>query len=198
MTKAGYSPEAASEVWAQLIEERQASAKARKKKYKDGAASALSTHPPSQDRMKDLALTAESLKRRTADGVEFDGHRAEFLRAVGPYRAELLDEQIKLNDSGASLYLLNSLAQDGWDSTLKFYEGEMYRFRGEAGDEDRAREAYLVAAKSPDASPEAIRAHGYAQLKAGNREEARRALLQYLELKPDANDAQMVRFTLEQ
>jgi beta-barrel assembly-enhancing protease len=197
INEAGYSPQAASEVWAQFIEERKASAEIRKKRYR-GDVSAYSTHPPSEDRMEGLGATAKILRMRAGSDHHYDDRRASYLEAMGPYRAMLLEEQIKLNDSGASLYLISSLAQDGWDSVLKFYEGEIYRLRAEPGDVERAAAAYKDAVAFPDAGPEAFRAHGYAQLKVGNHDEGRAALRRYLELKPDAPDAQMVRFTLEQ
>ena len=78
----------------------------------------------------------------------------------------LLDEQIKLNDPGASLYLVKSLAEDGWNGLLRYNEGEVYRLRGEAGDHEKAAEAYAAATAFTDAPPEAWRAHGYALLKA--------------------------------
>ncbi|MBX5462305.1 MAG: M48 family metalloprotease [Steroidobacteraceae bacterium] len=191
----GYTPDAAASVWAQLIEERKASAAARKKRYKDHAASAFSTHPPSEERMEDLAASSRELQGD--DGtVSRDAGLERWRAAIAPLRAMLLDEQIKLNDSGASLYLLNSLAADGWDGTLKYYEGEAYRLRDEPGDSARASEAYAAAIQFPDAPAEAWRAHGYAQMKAGNMEEGRRALARYLELSPDAVDAAMVRFSL--
>ena len=43
----------------------------------------------------------------------------EFVVAIAPLRFALIDEQVKLNDPGASLYLLNSLAKDGWDGVLR-------------------------------------------------------------------------------
>ncbi len=198
INEAGYPPQAASDVWAQLVEERKASAQAREKKYRDHAVSAYSTHPPTADRMEGLGATAKILRMRHGDDRQHNDGRASYLAAIGPYRADLLQEQIKLNDSGASLYLINSLAKDGWDSLLKFYEGEIYRLRAEPGDINRAAAAYADASAYPDAGPEAFQAHGYAQLKMGNREEGLRALRRYLELKPDAPDAEMVRFTLEQ
>ena len=148
--------------------------------------------------MEGLGATAKILRTRQGSDRQYDDRRASYLEAVGPYRAALLEEQIKLNDSGASLYLITSLAQDGWDSVLKFYEGEIYRLRAEPGDIERAASAYKDAVAFPDAGPEAFRAHGYAQLRVGNHDEGRVALRHYLELKPDAPDAEMVRFTLEQ
>jgi regulator of sirC expression with transglutaminase-like and TPR domain len=81
---------------------------------------------------------------------------------------------------------------------LRYYEGEAYRLRDEEGDADRAATSYAAAVAFTDAMPEAHRAHGYAQLKKGDVEAGRRALSRYLELRPDASDAAMVRFTLGQ
>jgi Zn-dependent protease with chaperone function len=197
MSHAGYSPEAASQVWIQLIEERKASAKARKKKYSDGSASAFSTHPPTTDRMQDLSQTAIKARQRNV-GASYDDGRTAFLDATVALRPSLIDEQVKLNDPGASLYLLNSLAQDGWDSALKFYEGETYRLRDEPGDAALASQSYAAAVQFADVLPEAYRAHGYAELKLGHGEAGKQALARYLELRPDASDADMVRFSLQQ
>jgi hypothetical protein len=196
MSRCGYSPYAASEVWRQLIEERKASAAQREKRYSDRSKSVLSTHPPSDERMQDLAETAEYLSARNEHNV-FDG-RAEWLAAVSPHRAMLLDEQIKVNDPGASLYLIESLAQDGWSGLLRYNEGEIYRLRGATGDHEKAAQAYAAATALPDAPAEAWRAMGYALLKAGRAEEGRIALNHYLQMNPNANDAALVRFTLAQ
>lgn len=199
LTEAEYPPQSASQVWAQLIEERKASANARKKKYRDASSSSLSTHPPSVDRMKDLAQTGEHVERAmNSASVRFDARQSQFLAAVGRLRPMLLEEQVKLNDPGASLYLINSLAQDGWDCVLRFYEGEVYRLRDESGDADRAAHSYKAAVQFPDAIPEAYRAFGYSQLKNGSLSEGRAALARYLEMRPQAPDAEMVRFTLGQ
>jgi len=196
MSRAGYSPYAAADIWNQLIDERRASAAQRAKKYRDAAASILSTHPPSEERMTDLADTAEYLAGKQ-EAVGQDG-REEWLAATRPYATQLLAEQVSLNDPGASLYLIASRAKDGWTGLLRYQEGEVYRLRAEAGDDARAVEAYTAAVGLPDAPPDAWRAQGYALLKAGRSEEARAALNRYLELAPDAKDAGMIRFTLTQ
>ena len=116
MARSGYTPDAASQVWKQLIEERKASAAQRDKRYRDRSASLVSTRPPTEDRMKDLADTAAFLAKRS-DQHSID-RRDEFLAAVAPHRAMLLEEQIKLNDPGASLYLVNSLAEDGLERAV--------------------------------------------------------------------------------
>jgi predicted Zn-dependent protease len=191
-----YPASAASEIWGQLAEERKASAAARKKKYRDRSNSAVSTHPPTDMRMKDLAESAAEIQPPSNDGGRFDEGRDAWRAAIAPIRTTLIDEQVKLNDPGASLYLVNALAQDGWDATLRYFEGEAYRLRDETGDTERAAQAFAAAVEFPDALPEAHRAHGYAQIKAGNPETGRRALARYLELNPNAADAAMVRFSM--
>ena len=196
MARAGYPPRAAFAMWEQLVDERRASAAARHKRYRDGTSAALSTHPPTEERMTNLADTADYL----AGKGELPGSegREEWAAVIRPYQAMLLQEQIYLNDPGASLYLLENLAKDGWTGLLRFNEGEVYRLRNANGDDLKAAAAYAAAIALADAPPEAWRAHGYALLKAGNKSEANEALNRYLAMKPDAPDAAMIRFTLTQ
>lgn len=195
MSRAGYQSHAAADVWLQLIDERKHSAQHRKKRYSDRADSVVSTHPPSEQRMVDLAQTAEHLRAQGAAG--FAG-ASEWRAVLAPLMPVLLDEQVRRNDPGASLYLIQSLAQDGWTGLLHYHEGEIFRLRGASGDAALAARAYAAAVQLPDAPPEAWRAHGYALLKAGQQHEGREALTRYLRLHPDAKDAAMVRFSLAQ
>lgn len=197
--EAGYNPDAAAAIWQQLADERRASAAARHKRYRDNSRSLTSTHPPTDERMLDLATSAREIVAAPASSgrVCRDG-RDDWRRAVAPLRAMLLDEQIRQNDPGASLYLINALAADGWDGTLRYFEGEAYRLRDEPGDAATAAGAYAAAVAMSDAPPEAWRAHGYALLKSGKAEAGRSALGRYLELRPAAQDAAMVRFSLIQ
>jgi predicted Zn-dependent protease len=195
MARAGYPPRAASTMCQQLIDERRASAAARNKHYL-GAASALSTHPPTERRIADLADTADHLAGKGAFPASRSGE--QWAAAIRPYLGLLLREQININDPGASLYLLEGLAKDGWTGVLRFNEGEVYRLRNAKGDDAKAAAAYAAATALADAPPGAWRAHGYALLKAGNKAEAYQALKRYLAMKPDAPDAAMIRFTLAQ
>lgn len=194
MMRAGYPPLAASAMCKQLIDERRASAAARDKHYFDGASSTLSTHPPTERRITDLADTAGYLAGK-GEPPSSEG-RGEWPAVILPYQAMLLREQIYLNDPGASLYLLESLAKDGWTGLLRFNEGEVYRLRNANGDDLKAAAAYAAATALADASPEAWRAHGYALLKAGHKSDAYQALNRYLAMNPQTPDAAMIRFTL--
>lgn len=193
IAESGYDPAAMPAVWRQLIEELDASAEARRRRRRDY--SLLATHPAPESRMQDLGISAQEVR---VPGRDYERGRERYLRALGAHRQSLLDDQVRLNDPGASLYIIESLASDGWDGMLRYYEGEAWRLRGRPGDRDRAMQSYAQAVAQGDGPPEAWRAHGYALVQAGRREEGKAALTRYLALAPNAPDAAMVRYTLQQ
>ena len=99
--------------------------------------------------MQDLSDTAEHLSTVVVTNAT-DG-RDQWLAAIQPHRAMLLEEQVKLNDPGASLYLVESLAQDGWTGVLRYHEGEVYRLRNATGDDVKAADAFAASTALPDA-----------------------------------------------
>jgi hypothetical protein len=126
-------------------------------------------------------------------GKAYDNRRSRYLATIGPIRQMLLDDQVKLNDPGASEYLLQTLALDGWDGLLRFYEGEVWRLRNRKGDEERAAQSYAAAVVYPDAPADAWRWHAISLLKEGRGAEAKAAFVKYLTMKPNAPDAAWVR-----
>ena len=193
IAESGYDPQAMPAVWQQMIGELDASAEMRRRNRRPH--SLLATHPAPESRMRDLNISAVEVKQA---GRSYDRGRERWLSAIGPHRQRLLEDQVKLNDPGASLYIINNLAADGWDGMLRYYEGEAWRLRGRPGDRERANQAYAQAVTLPNAPPEAWRAQGYALIAAGRREEGRAALTRYLQLAPQAADAAMVRYALQQ
>jgi tetratricopeptide (TPR) repeat protein len=143
--------------------------------------------------MVDLRASAQEMSSLTAAD---NRGRERYLTAIAPIREMLLEDQVKLNDPGGSLYIIENLAKDGWNGLLRFYEGEVWRLRGRSDDKERAAQAYAAAIAFPDAPAEAWRAHGYALIKAGRRDEGKRALGRYLAMAPNAPDAPMVRQTV--
>lgn len=189
MEQAGYPPMEMSRIWQQLIGEQEASARYRRKRRERGY-DLFSTHPAPESRMADLKADAADV---TVPGKAYDDHRARYLQTIGSIRPKLLDDQVKLNDPGASQYLIDTLAQDGWNGLLRFYEGEVWRLRNRAGDDARAAQSYSAAVVYPDAPADAFRWHGIALMKAGRTGEAKAAFTRYLTMKPDAPDAAWVR-----
>jgi len=75
---------------------------------------------------------------------------------------------------------------------LAYFEGEAYRLRRNAGDFERAAEAFARAITHADAPAEAFREHGAALLRAGDRVGALAALETYLAMAPDAEDRMLI------
>ncbi|WP_395622865.1 M48 family metallopeptidase [Sphingomonas daechungensis] len=188
IAEAGYPPIEMANVWEQLIGEEDASAAYRRKRRRRG--SLFDTHPSEGSRLADLKISAAEV---TVPGRTYDSGRARYLEKIAPIREMLLEDQVKLNDPGASQYLLNTLALDGWNGLLRYYEGEVWRLRNRAGDDTRAAQSYAVAVAYPDAPAEAWRWHGLSLIKEGRSGEGKAALGRYLQMKPAAPDAPFIR-----
>ena len=193
LADAGYSPNAMSQTWQQLIGELDASA-AYRRKHRDRGYSLFSTHPAPEARMADLRVSASEV---TVPGRTYDDYRARYLQAIGSIRPMMIDDQVKLNDPGASQYIVETLAQDGWNGLLRYAEAEIWRLRNRAGDDARAAAGYAVSVLYPDAPPDAWRWHGIMLQKAGNRVEAKAAYQRYLSVAPNAPDAPFIRQQLQ-
>ena len=188
---AGYDPMAMSETWEQLIGELDLSAKYRRKRRERDFA-LFSTHPSPDARMADLKISAAEVRQ---PGKSYDAYQQRYLGELKDLRPKLLDDQVKLNDPGASQYIVNTLAKDGWNGLLRFYEGEIWRLRNSTkqNDETRAAQSYAAAIAYPDAPADAWRWHGVMLLKQGRVAEARAAFARYLTISPEAPDAALVR-----
>ena len=193
LADAGYSPNAMSQTWQQLIGEMDASA-AYRRKNRDRGYSIFATHPSPEARMADLRVSASEV---TVPGRAYDDYRARYLQAIGSIRPMMIDDQIKLNDPGASQYIVETLAQDGWNGLLRFAEAEIWRLRNRAGDDARAAVGYAAAVRYPDAPADAWRWHGIMLQKAGSRDEAKAAYQRYLTIAPNAPDAPFIRQQLQ-
>jgi predicted Zn-dependent protease len=185
----GYPAIEMSNTWEQLIGEENASARHRRKRRRRRGG-LFETHPSPESRLADLKVSAAEV---TIPGRLYDSRRGRYLQAISPIRKMLLDDQVKLNDPGASQYLIETLARDGWNGLLRFYEAEVWRLRNRQGDDQRAAAGYAIAVAYPDAPPEAWRWHGLSLIKAGRRAEGRTALSRYLSLQPNAADAPFIR-----
>jgi beta-barrel assembly-enhancing protease len=191
IAEAGYAPVEMANIWEQLIGEEKASARYRRKRRHKGTL--FDTHPSSDARMADLRASAAEV---TVPGHDYRTYRERYLATIGTIRPTLLDDQVKLNDPGASQYLIETLARDGWNGLLRFHEGEVWRLRNRHGDDLRAAQSYAAAVAYPDAPADAFRWHGISLMKAGRPGEAKAAFARYLSMKPDAPDAAWVRQTM--
>jgi beta-barrel assembly-enhancing protease len=188
MTRGGYSPRAAPTVWTQFRAEQDATAGARQQKSrKDKNGGFFATHPNSAERVEYLTHAAQGIPNPPTRFGE-----TEYRAAMASWWAPLIDDQIKLNDFGATEFLLHSLAGEAWTPELLYARGELYRSRGAPGDFDKAAGFYRQALDQGSTLPELRRGLGLALIRAGRAEDGRKALKDYLAMKPDAVDAKMM------
>lgn len=180
-------PQAASQVWQNLMGEYEASARAKGlKKPRFDRIAFTASHPPQAERAANLALLAQP------DAAGRDDGAARYRAAMTPWMAQFLDDQIKLNDFGASEYLIGALAQGGWTAQLHHARGELYRMRGNLRDLVNAAQFYSAAVTLDPALAEAHRGLGLSLMKIGQSGPGEAALRTYLALKPDAPDARLI------
>lgn len=187
LARAGYDPRAASRIWGQIRAEDEATAaERRRRRRREGGM--FATHPTSLDRQQTLDRAAAAIATPATTATK----AIEYRRALAPYWAGFIDDQIKLNDFGATELLLNQLASDGWTGDLLYARGELYRARGKAGDFALAATAYRQALAATGAPVETWRGLGLALMRAGDRPGGATALGEYLKRNPQAKDRDMI------
>lgn len=186
-------PQAASQVWQNLMGEFEASASHRGlKKPKFDAIAFTASHPPEAERAGYLAALAAPDAAARDDGAE------RYRTALASWQPVFLDDQVKLNDFGATEYIITGLAKQRWTPGLWFARGELYRTRGHPRDFVHAVEFYNNAIQLDASHAAAHRGLGLALIKSGRRSEGQAALQRYLELHPQADDAKMIRMMIPQ
>ena len=181
----------ASRIWRNLILEEEASAASRGLRKPDFDHNAFfASHPASGERADYLYSLA------APDGVGRDEGADRYAAALAPWLPAFLDDQIALNNFGASDFIINHLGEAGWTATLWRARGDLFRVRGNPRDLMNAADYYEKAVSMDPDMPEAERGLGLSLIKTGRMSEGRAALKRYLELKPDASDRAMIDLTI--
>lgn len=181
-------PQSAARVWQNLMAETEASAAAKGlSRPRFDRVLFFATHPPEAERAATLAALSRTEGATRDDGAE------RYRQNLAPWLPGFLDDQVKLNDFGASDYLITALAENGWTAPLWRARGDLYRARGNPRDLVNAADFYTKAVALDPNLAEARRGLGLALLKTGQASEGQPHLRRYLELKPDAPDASMIR-----
>ena len=183
-----FRPQAAAEIWASAIREAAASASVKGlKKPNFNQIAFTASHPPHGERAGYLAELALPDAAGRDDGAE--SYRA----ALATWLPLFLDDQVKLNDFGATDYIINSIASEhGWTAALLRARGDLYRTRGYPRDLIAAAEFYGQAVGLDPGQAEAHRGLGLVRLKLGHDIEGGQSLKTYLTLKPEAADAKLI------
>lgn len=182
MYQAGYDPMEASRVWAQLIDEKDSES--------SGGTMLFATHPASTERRDTLAQAALKLGREHDGATYADRYRT----AIAPVRLVMLQDELRRRVPDSSLRLFDRLmTTQSRDGQLLYARAEALKVRNDAGDADQAMAALDEAEPLPDTPPEAQRLRGQLLRTRGDHDGARTAFNRYLELKPTAPDAPMMR-----
>jgi beta-barrel assembly-enhancing protease len=187
MARSGYAPAEAGRVWGQLLEESEGAKAAGEDVSTPNIL--FSSHPPQEERREVLAAAA----KRDWPGATRDG-ADEYRAALAPHRMGFLYDEVRRRRFGESLVLFDRLLKSSpRDGQVQYFKGEAYRQRGREGDTKLALEAYRAALGMDNTPPEAHRSLGTVLRQAGDDAEATLAFKRYLELKPDAEDAELIR-----
>ena len=181
----GYDPEEAANVWAHLVAER----KARENQgFRDLI---FATHPVEEEREEALRALAKGME---GCGVPERRGRDRYLKALRRSRTGFFADELRLRDYGPSIALFERMAADEpGDLEVAFHLGEVYRLRAREDDEAKALEHYQRITRQEGAPPETWRSLGLVQRGRGEGAQATEAFRRYLELRPDAEDAAIIR-----
>ncbi len=182
---AGYDTREPSKLWTSLVDELEYA------EEDSGTFIFFATHPRADDR-------ADVLLELAANDEPAARERDRFLSVLQPHRATMLRSELRARRFDRSEWLFGRLLEAGVATgEVEFYRGELYRTRGEEGDEALALQAYGEALRSEDCPPDAYRAIGLIYRSRAEHGRAREFFERYLELVPDAVDRKMIESYLE-
>jgi hypothetical protein len=193
LAASSYRTGAFSDFWQRMMDEADATATGRhQRSTRYDRTAFFGTHPTNLER-------ASYLKRlATEDGGGGDDAIEPYTEATGKWRPQFLADQIKLNDFDGTEYLLAQLGSQAWTPDLLFARGELYRLRGNPRDLVAAAGFYREAIDKGGTDPLARRGLGLSLMRSGELVAGRAALADYLKIRPDAEDAAMLRSLVEQ
>lgn len=184
LARAGYDPMAASAIWEQLRAEMDSTSEGRRmRKAMDQMGDFMSSHPGTKERMEYLRAGALT-KQRPGQTLGTESYR----KAMAAWWPVLIDDQVKLNQFGTSEFLLESMARGKWPAELLYARAELYRARAKEGDFAKAIGFYRQAIAADASLAESWRGLGVALLRTGSKDEGQKALKQYLDRRPNADD----------
>lgn len=183
MSRAGYDVGEAAKVWGNLIDE----AKARESEEPSRTSPLFATHPAPPERRDTLSQLAQSLPGGSK-GTE------AYVARTSRYLDEWLQDEVKRGQYAESLVLFSrQIAAGNAPGLITYYRGEVYRLRGNSGDQDLALADYQAAAQNAIPPAQAYRGIGLISRVRGQRTEAVAAFTRYLELAPDASDSSFIK-----
>jgi beta-barrel assembly-enhancing protease len=194
MAKAGYDPRAASKIWQQLIQERDADPENKNRVV------FFASHPSSQERADTLAkLADEVIKEQGRDGVT---NQLAYQKIIAPRQMTFLRDETQLRRYARAHKLMEMLTEVGLSKgELNFFRGELHRIKDDEADDEEdkpdkkfvtALEFYMKAIIEKDHPPEVHKYMGLIYRKLKKFDDARRAFREYLRRAPSSQDRLMI------
>lgn len=188
MVGAGYAAAEAPKTWQALLAESNADGEEKEK-----PSVFFASHPAIDERLETLQAKARALPGQG------EARRKPFVKAVKPFRRAWLRDELRKHDFEGTRVVLANLAAAGHPAgDIKFFEGELYRLRGDDGDLQEAIGAYRAAIKAKGAPPEVHRSLGLAYWKTKQPKLARKSFRRYLAAAPKAEDRAMIQSYIKQ
>lgn len=188
MVKAGYAAAEAPKTWRALLAESSADGEEKEK-----PSVFFASHPAVEERVETLEAKA------SAYAGQGDAGRKPFVKAIRRFRRDWLHDELRKRDFAGTQVVLANLAAAGHPAgDIKFFEGELYRLRGDDGDLKLAIAAYRKAIKAKRAPVEIHRALGLAYWKTKQPKLARKSFRRYLRAAPKAEDRAMIQSYIDQ
>jgi predicted Zn-dependent protease len=182
-----FSARAFAHIWERLMDEADATALGRKQRSRRyDRVAFFASHPTQLDRAAYLTALAKDAP------VKPEGEK-EYRAAMAKWLPEFLADQLRLNDFEGTEYLLAQLAGTDWSSPLLYARGELYRQRGHPRDLVAAADFYQGALQGDPHLVDAYRGLGLALLRGQRQADGVAALKQYLDARPTASDAAMLK-----
>lgn len=191
LMRAGYDARSGVDIW-RAVTEIHDSSDFKTTRRRGAVSSVFNTHPINAERIAYLEGIAKSVPEK--GDLNQDSYRSK----IRPFLKAWLNRTLEMRDYGYTLNLLDRLAKPGTDlGVLQFVRGEVYRKRNQVGDAKLAIQAFQEASKYSEAPVELYRELGGVAASAGERDVAKAAFGKYLELAPQAEDAWLVKETME-
>ena len=196
---AGYYPRAGEFIWENIIDDVEASNNERAKK-RNALSSIFNTHPIEKERVGYLKSYNEfNNDVKSVAELQTLEARTNYRKIIRPYLNEWLSSELRKRDYGETLNIIDRLLIDGEDKgVLNYYRGESLRMRAKANDLESAATAYKAALEASDAPKTTSRQLGEVFVKLSRKDEAKTYFQKYLNDFPNAEDAWIIKDSLDQ
>jgi len=191
LSEAGLDTREAAKIWRQVKLEKEAA------ETNEAPNVFWASHPPTEDRIANLEKWSTAFEKTPAVTNHSDGE--EFSRIRLERWQKWTEELISSASPAEALIVLAQLRENGMSSLeVSFFEGEVYRRRGDKGDFEKAMASYKEAASKEPAPLKTYKSMGLVAKRMDDTDAAVTYFQTYLTQNPDATDQALVRLYIQQ